>query len=435
MLKVFNQQVEATGPIKQAMNSLQGSAKSLMTPFNALMERMWDKFGFVLYQVIRIFSKMMSAFDRVFGMATASLFAGMAMFKAILNSMNFVINVCNTILITLTTLVIVLFFVLFPVLPIILTMIGILSATVHAGRVSGMADTFCVSGDTRIPMADGVKEVCHVKPGERLADGSLVEGVLETIGGPVVKWKGIVISRSHLVWHEGRWSPAGELPGIEEAEEPDRLYCLNTDSHVWDVLTPAVEKIHLRDWEELPEGFDDLWESLIASILDTPMDISNPGRGLVGPQTRVEVEGKGVVEISEVRLGDRVRDGDGFTRVLGIYKDCSEGVPQEGANAAAWVKHGRTWQHRIFGTPVSKDGWHLVTESGTFTLEGGVTLRDFTEVGVDKIHETYQFVAILLAYNIRNDAPHNLSNQCSPLTDSRKCADDKLCVSGIYGAP
>jgi predicted ATPase len=37
-------------------------------------------------------------------------------------------------------------------------------------------------------------------------------------------------------------------------------------------------------------------------------------------------------------------------------------------------------------------GRHLITESGTFQTEQGL-VRDFTEVGYDRIHETYSFVA------------------------------------------
>jgi hypothetical protein len=32
----------------------------------------------------------------------------------------------------------------------------------------------------------------------------------------------------------------------------------------------------------------------------------------------------------------------------------------------------------------------LITESGTFTV-GGVSVRDFTDVGVDQIEQTYDF--------------------------------------------
>jgi hypothetical protein len=191
----------------------------------------------------------------------------------------------------------------------------------------------------------------------------------------------------------------------------------------------------LRDWEELPDGFDEVWETLIAKLLGTELAVRSPGRGLLGAQTKVYVEGRGLVSVSKVGVGDFVKDrSDKFTRVLAIYKDCSELLPAAGQNAAAWVRQGNGWQHKISGKYTSNDGCHLITESGTFLIEGGVCVRDFTEVGIHRIHETYKLVEILLDHNIRNDAPHDLSNHRTPFTDSRECADDKLCVPGLLGA-
>jgi hypothetical protein len=272
-----------------------------------------------------------------------------------------------------------------------------------------MAGSFCVRGDTLVHTNKGWEEVSALTPGTCLADGSLVEGVLETVGSPVVNVKGVIISASHLIWHEGAWIPAGRI-GIPVEEIPERLYCLNTSSHTWEVKGFAGGKsLILRDWEELPDGYDAVWEGVIAKLLETVPDISSPGRGLLGAQTKVYVEGRGLIPVSKVELGDFVKDrGDRFTKVLAVYRDCSELLPAAGQNAAAWVRVGQGWQHRISGRYTSNDGVHLITESGTFLIEGGLCVRDFTEVGIDRISETYDFVENLLASNIRNDAPHNL---------------------------
>lgn len=403
MLKVFSQQVDATKPIQESINSLRGSAGSLLTPVNALFGKLWEKFGFVLYQVVRVFIKLMSAFDRVFGIATASLFAGMSMIKAIENSMNFVINVCIIILTILVVLVLFLWFIMWPVIPVILTLIGVLSATVHAGKVGGMSGSFCVVGDTLVRTEKGWRKVKEIQPGDKLADGSLVEGVLETVGAPVVSYKGVSISSSHLVWfaEKNAWVPAGELPGVRKVEEtPEKLYCLNVDSHVWEVRGTCGSILKLRDWEEIPDGFDSVWEELIARLLETPIGESSPGRGLIGAQTKVYVEGRGLIAVTKVELGELVKDSGGkFTRVLAVYKDCSELLPAVGQNAAAWIRREGVWQHSISGNYTSNIGCHLITESGTFLIEGGICVRDFTEIGIDRIHETYAFVETLLKHN------------------------------------
>jgi hypothetical protein len=149
----------------------------------------------------------------------------------------------------------------------------------------------------------------------------------------------------------------------------------------------------LRDWEELPDGLDEAWEELVAKLLNGVGGCA--GRGLVGAGTFIHEKSRGIVPISEVRVGDIVQDWKEkpWTRVIGIYEDNSESQPGSGPNAAAWVFNGK-WRHPSYSdTGIrGKKGYHLVTESGTFVLSTGEWMRDFTEVGADRIAETYDFV-------------------------------------------
>lgn len=416
VLKIFTQTMDTTKPISQGIGNLNGAAASLMAPLKAIFGSMWDKIQVVALQIARIFYKILSAFDRVFGISVASIFAGMAMYKAINNAMQFVINVCITILIILSILVIFLWFVMWPVIPIILTLIGVLSATVHAGRVSGLSGSFCVAPDTLVHTKKGWVEAESIRPGETLHDGALVEGVLKTIGGKCVSYKGVVLSESHLVWENEKWIPAGCLEGAKEVRvDPEALICLNTSSRIWEVRGQGGAVLTLRDWEEIPDSYDLLWEQKIHEMLNGKGGAvaPSPGRGVLGSKTKVYVEGKGLQEIRKVQIGDLVKDqGDDYTKVVGIYRDCSEFVPLAGAGPAIWVLEDGKWTHKPGGPVVSNDGWHLVTESGTFLIGGGSeggarVVRDFTEVGWNRIHETYSFVEFLLN-STRNDSADNL---------------------------
>jgi hypothetical protein len=103
---------------------------------------------------------------------------------------------------------------------------------------------------------------------------------------------------------------------------------------------------------------------------------------------------EGPVQIRTVRVGDSVRDIDGsYTKVLAVYHDTSEFVPIAGPNAAAWIWLDGTWQHpdEVDREVTAKDGWQLITESGTFQA-GQWAVRDFTEVGIHKLPLTSDFV-------------------------------------------
>lgn len=409
MLSLFSKQVDTVEPILQSINSLRKNSASLMDPLQKLTGGLWQKFNFVFYQMARIFGKMFSAMDRVLGISVASIFAGMAMYKGIQNMMEYVIQVCITILTILVILVIFAWFYLFPLVPLILTLIGVLSATVHAGRVGGMGGAFCVSPDTLVVISGGGKKrVDEIVSGDILEDGSVVEGILKTTGkySTCVNLNGVILSEGHLVWNE-KWISAGDhadaIP-VPETENPPFLYCLNTSKRVWKVVGQSVEfpdsSLLLRDWEELPTHIliDEKWERLINSILNpsffqSDLLFSRPGRGMIGSDTLIQTM-KDVKKMRNLQIGDFVKDvNNTFTQVLGIYSDTSEIQPKTGINSSAWFwsERERVWTHiDCKQNLLQREGNHLITESGTFYVEGFL-VRDFTEVGSSQINQTYAF--------------------------------------------
>jgi len=126
---------------------------------------------------------------------------------------------------------------------------------------------------------------------------------------------------------------------------------------------------------------------------------------------------KGPIYISEVEIGDFVKDGDDhYTQVVGVYADCATGVPLVGPNAAAWVSEagrcvseaGRlvseafsaaAWTHRLpISATYEMDGRQLITASGffmVFPVEKPIIVRDFTEVGLNHTLNTDYAVKFL----------------------------------------
>ena len=410
MLKVFTSQLDATKPINDSMNYLKQAASTLMTPLTSAFSVSWNKFSLVTYQVARIFYNLYSAMDRIFGISIASLFAGLSMYKAIQNSIGFVLQVIIAILTILCILVVFLYFVMWPVIPIILTMIGILSTSVYAANVSGMGGSFCVGPDTLVKMRSGWKKVSEINPGDELAEGQgKVEGVLKTVGPGLgegcVSIEGVIISKTHLVYHN-KWIPAGEHPlALPLHDKVPFLYCLNTSNRVWTVSsTGQGSELLLRDWEELPDGFDSEWEAMVSSMLNahshanaSPSTNANALRGLFDSSTFVWNDTYGNTPIADVRIGDFIRDAEGFTKVLGVYRD------ELADHASAWYYRPikKLWMHLPSPSPPSNriqgPGYQLITESGTFLLglkskaPRKMLVRDFTEVGAANIHKTYAF--------------------------------------------
>ena len=234
-----------------------------------------------------------------------------------------------------------------------------------------------------------------------------------------VSIRGVIISKTHLVLCDGEWIPAEKhyeaLPLF--TTPPDFLYCLNTTTRTWEVKGDE-EPFTIRDWEELPEDHDEIdfaWETLIYTLLNGKDADVKPlrqaaGRGLFGKGTYVWKDMLGTkIPIHQVCIGDMIGDGKGLTRVIGIYKDTSSDIPHSGPNESVWyyMPIKKQWNHPAVPRKAKefsqREGYQLVTESGTFMVgyplnmkDGRMLVRDFTEVGAARIHETYPFTQSVL---------------------------------------
>lgn len=421
VLKIFDSQIGVANKVQDVVKAMNESAASLMSPLTTVFTTLFIKIKGIAYQIARIFFKMNTAFDRVMGIAISSVFAGASMIKAINNTINYVVKVIMIILTILIILTIFLWFVLFPYIPIILTTIGIISATIAGASASSMAGSFCVVPGTLVGLKDGSwVPVETLQPGTTLLSGAKVEGVLKTTGekASLVNVKGVVLSDSHLVFDDelNRWVSAGEHSSKESSTvSAEYLYCLNTTDRCWNVRSDLSSPVlQLRDWEELPPETDIYnahWEALVYEMLNrqaiaNTASLSVPGRGLLGKQTQVYEESKGLIPISEVKIGDKVKDGLSFTRVLGVYRDTSQLVPISGPNGSIWMFYEgkRVWKHPDQHTLLQscqtfiKEGYHLITHSGSF-YANNLRVRDFTEIGHDRIDRTYNNVLTTLNEN------------------------------------
>jgi len=393
-MSVFNEQVKSTDTINNSMNYLRSSAKSLVEPLMSIFNGFWQKIIIFMYHILRIYQKLHSSFSRVFGIAVSSIFSGIGMYKAIRNLMNFVILVIIIILIILLAIAAVAIYILFPVMPIIIGTLAVISASIFGATVGGMSDGFCVAPGTLVAVPGGWKPVEELKPGDALREGS-VEGVLKTTGkgSKCVNLGGVIISGCHLVFHNG-WISASDHPLAQPAEGSDFLYCLNTSTRNWTVK--GTKEFLLRDWEELPDGYDIIWEDLIYKMLNgkTCIKSSSCGRGTLASNTLVWERSRGPIFIKDVRIGDYVKGDSTYTEVLGVYEDI-ECSPQH-----LWaLDNTGTGNHSFEGIAGigENHGYHLITSSNTFLVSDSLQLvRDFTEVGADRIHETYEFTLSLL---------------------------------------
>jgi len=411
-MALFNEHISIGALVSQILEAIFWLLKKLYEAFLSFIEPFLKKFQAIAYQAGIATKHLQTAFQRINAIMVSFIFVGLSAFQSMQNFIDTVINIIIIICGIMLAIIIILFFILFPFIPLIITVLTVISAVVIGSAASAAADMkggFCFAPETPVRLKTGVtKPISELQVGDEL-EGGTVEGVLVFDGTavPLYNLNGIRVSGSHLVQDEqGGWrSVASDGRAVPIQERVPLLYCLNTSQRIIPVLG-STGPVQFRDWEEIEEEDEEGqrgWDTLIRSMLGMDQEATEPREHqdtfcLMSPAIHVRRQDGLCIRLEEVRIGDLVEDEKGvFTRVLGLVEGQVQGSSV--ASNRLWMsacirKSGSKWTR---GTTLrsgsdTQVGRHLITESGTFQTELGL-FRDFTEVGYDRIQETYPFVA------------------------------------------
>jgi hypothetical protein len=425
---VFAIQAQVTKVFTTIMESIKEIIVNMYNQFLAFLQPVFIRFNAIVYQIGIVMQKLRSAFDRANTALLSAVFSGIAIVKGIQNTIKFVIRVVLIICAIMLAIIFILFFLLFPFIPVIITpvLVLIISVGVILGVEAEAQEKkagFCFTGDTRVSLANGsTKPISELVLGEELAQGGVVDTVLilEGTQTPLFNIEGIRVSGTHLVQHKSTWHAVSEdSRATPIPDRSERLYCLNTSNQIIPVLTQQGTTLLFRDWEEI-DGRDTVgqrgWNKLVSSLLgglqvDTEAEDMSC---LLDPTIPVPTT-QGPKPLHSIHIGDEVElSYNRPTRVIGVVKGRVQGLAKEPHWLSGVIEkiHRPTDGsiHRRLttllpptdptSTPSYVYGNHIITESGELIVytQGIVRkLRDFTEVGVDRIHHTYPFVSQRLA--------------------------------------
>lgn len=450
---VMGKQSNVTANTVDMLGQVRRMAQTMYTAFSGYLSQYMTKFHRSIYELNRIMTYLRMGMQRMSAMAMSMIYTGITLFRGMINSIQAVIRVVLIVCSIMLAIIIILFFVLFPVIPVIMsTLTAVVMITVALGAVMSQsiaADAeskksgFCFAEGTPVQMKDGTtRPIETLRVGDRLADGedytpTMVTARMVMSGEGVLfyDYKGVAVSGSHLVHHEGAWKMVEEtgvapIPSRRSA----RVYCLNTTSNIIPVQSPLSADgsvtVRFRDWEEI-DNEDEVaqreWHSLLLRLLNpntttaadaaTDLPAETP---LMSGRIAVYIADGTVRPIRDVRVGDHVEGGG---MVLGIVEGVStipvnHEVPSPSTpwHSMLYVLQGTEEWVRISsqGAPTSlqdQTGYQLITETGVFRVllpsassassassfaTAAYYVRDFTEIGHDRIHETYDFVSAKL---------------------------------------
>jgi hypothetical protein len=411
--------------LTQSMGSLlsmKGVLGTMWRDFSKILDIFMNRFAGTFYELRKTYAKLFNSMQRTFAIVTGSVFQGISAVNSILSMIDLMIKICIIILVVLVVMVIFFWFILWPSIPVILVIVGICVAAGFGGAVGGMASAFCFAETAHVAKSDGTQvAISQIQIGDELADGGRVTAVMEfePMQNGFYSLFGIPVSGSHIVFNGNTPVQVKDHSSAIPASLPEgtRIFCLNTTNHRIPVVG-TDDAIHtFSDWEELPSNDSDAllrWNRFVFETL-------NPGEIWQAPTAPEVLESEAVlhptalvdtpngpVHILSIRPGDTVLDENGNgTRVTGIVRmDRSEvksyiSFSFSHASSGVWMKipesdDSKLWEQRYIEPSPHYDDetvWgSLITESGSFRLTGGQCIRDFTDVGADKIESTYSWV-------------------------------------------
>jgi hypothetical protein len=185
--------------------------------------------------------------------------------------------------------------------------------SVKNGPIGQAAEFFCFAPYTPVSTLEGVLPMCGIQPGMRLADGQLVQSILEFDGHATQMFSvgSIRVSGNHKIFHEGKWIRVEDHPLAEPADPCHRLFCLNTEKH-----TIPIGGFVFKDYEEtsdpaiLAEFFEKVEQhygfARSAKKKADPVKFRLTGL-LVG--SSVILDDGSIVKADEIRIGQSLKYG------------------------------------------------------------------------------------------------------------------------------
>jgi hypothetical protein len=401
--------------------------------------------------------KMHTLIQRVDAAVTSIVFALISLLIGIMDSIKFMVVVAVIIMAILIILQIILFFILMPISGLIATAMAtmnIIIITLAATVVTAVSDSFissgaCFASGTRVSLSvpvsdpdsvDGSnktnktktktmsKSIETIQLGQELQGGGRVTAIHQFIipGGitNMCMLNGIRVTGDHLVVYKNALIPVSEHPDCVHIHSvcSEPVWCLTTTTRRIPVLGHGPEITWFADWEEIDDDdtdgrqqwYREVWKSLNRfvpmSISDSKLDVESG----VDPNCLIEcrklfwfgIEYIVYKPIKDVRIGDVVCDSfslSGQTTVIGkvsLEGDMSADVTQIGQGL--YVSPG-TWGFRdglwtLMNSPTCDkhvSRWeHLYTASGSFTIKGGLTIRDASDVGLANLERLVKKVVM-----------------------------------------
>jgi hypothetical protein len=385
-------QAAATGVVGQLQNSVRNMLGNLHRDFSKNLDGFYMKYRLFQGVSSRLAQYLRASMGKLEGIIGASTYLAISTFVSLMNTVEFIVWVAIIIILILVVIFIILFFFLAPFTPLLLTIIGIITAAGFGTAIGGAASVFCFSPNTPVILADGsLRPISQLSVGTELLDGAKVEGMFIFDGSetPLYDLNGIMVSGTHLVYnaHTKTYMEVASHPDAHLTDNKSKyVYCpITTTRHV-PVQNSYGQLTIFCDWEEVSSDEAEAeWATAVASIIGNN-PAYNAGPAGFGADAYVYNSLNHAVKITEVNIGDTIYDNGRQVKVLGkVHRFVSD---SKISGTWSWDRFAHKWVQNSGPYNANMDLYHLITDSGTFMVKINnrkYIVRDATEVGVQNL--------------------------------------------------
>jgi len=416
LYSVAEQQANAQSSLTGPLNNIRATLARTNTQFSDYMNIHYLKYTNSIVETVKSYFYMQLAMKRFSAIMVSLLYMMISGFIFMGNMISFGTKAIKIFLGTLTGMMILLFPVLSPFSVLIASVTAIISG-VALGVVSSIESSICCDPKAPVKMADGsVKSLDTIQIGDCLLNPDSTEenkvlGILFADGSktPIYEIDGVRMSGSHSIKYNSNWILAKDHPEGLIGFPLKELICLNTTHHIVPLIGKSMNTVYVSDWEEVSslQG-QKAWIDWVHLLLNgTSISVSKypTSTPLLSPSIQVILETNKKVPINTIKIGDRILSKNRYTTVKAIYKGIISvnQTPKtpEWISDGVWLCRYNFWATSYNGIQSSPEGhiqltgFHLITEDETFIIErdkNDILIRDFTEVGLSRIDQSYEMV-------------------------------------------
>jgi hypothetical protein len=267
--------------------------------------------------------------------------------------------------------------------------------SVKNGPIGQAAEFFCFDPNTPVSTQEGVLPMSKIRPGMRLADGQLIQSVLEFDGRATKMFSvgSIRVSGNHKIFHDGKWIRVEDHPLAKPAHSCPRLFCLNTEKH-----TIPIGGFLFKDYEEtsdpkiLAEFFEKVEEhyGMTRSAKKKADPVKFRLTGLLVRSCVILQDGS-VVMADEVKIGQSLKYGGEVSGIVHHKIDGLSSYKGVGIAPGTWIvpQDGGVVPITDVDVDDSFNYIQFITDSCRYAVaspHGEFVILDDHEVADDRIH-------------------------------------------------